>query len=177
MTRDARLSALHAAIVGSGPALAKPSGVAQGGPFGLALVHSHVPLVVAEGRVFPGASRVLRARQRAGRRSYPAYAMPRESTLGGRDRRRVTENAHASMRKRVRLLTGVDIDAARAQGNARTMARYRAIAECKKIVSVWTAMWTTSRAKSDSIRPLRRDEGPQLLDQHRAALDSCCPGV
>ena len=36
-------------------------------PFNLALVHSHVPLVVAEGSV-SGASRELRARQRAGRR-------------------------------------------------------------------------------------------------------------
>jgi hypothetical protein len=76
-----------AAIVGSEPAWAMPwtlPSAAVSSDF--ASVHSHVPLVVAGGRVFPGASRELLARQRAGRRSRPAYAMPRESTLSGRDR-------------------------------------------------------------------------------------------
>jgi hypothetical protein len=70
MTRDARLSALHRGDCWLRARLDETVGRCTAAvPFNLASVHSHVPLVVAGGRVFPVASRVLLARQPAGRRS------------------------------------------------------------------------------------------------------------
>ena len=85
-----------AAIVGSGlrpnrsrasrRALAKPLAVHMSG--GLwSRIGAFARSARSGGRaVLPGASReLLCMKQRAGRRSRPAHAMPRESTLGGRD--------------------------------------------------------------------------------------------
>ena len=74
-------------------------------PFNLTLVHSHVPLVVAEGRCRsapPGGSLAWANPQDAASRS--ADAMPRESTLkragrpeGGMEMRSVKPSARASV--------------------------------------------------------------------------------
>jgi hypothetical protein len=64
--------------------------------FGLASVRSHVPLVVAGGRVFPVASRVLLARQRAGRRSRSDSGSSPETPLVNGTRTRIGANARAS---------------------------------------------------------------------------------
>ena len=59
MTRDVRLSALHLGDCWPRAHLGETVGRCTGAvPAGLALANSRVPLVVAEGRVSPGASRV-----------------------------------------------------------------------------------------------------------------------
>jgi hypothetical protein len=74
-------------FIGPGPALVKLSGGAQrGGALSLTLAHSRVPLVVAEGRVSPGASRGCGYEPRpqdAASRS--AFGSSPEDALGERD--------------------------------------------------------------------------------------------
>jgi hypothetical protein len=94
---------------GSRPALARPLSVANGAVLaGLALVHSHVPLVVAEGQCRPDASRGMLFAwtdpQDAASRS--AIAMPRESTSSERDAAKMAAKNGSSSFGRARLSMG-----------------------------------------------------------------------
>jgi hypothetical protein len=110
---DARLSALHrGGLLAPEPAWAWLSdGAHERCPTCLTRLHSQVPLVVAGGRCRSVASRAsVCMHQLAGRRipshsSRPASAMPRESTLGGRDAVTVTWIGKQSTKDRVLVIS------------------------------------------------------------------------